>query len=349
MNYYRLLILLGMMLGLSLYSYSTTSFTYEGLNYEVISEEDFTCRVASTPSASGNINVPQCVYDGNVQYTVTEIGENAFKDNEAIAEVRLPSSVTTLERKCFMGCSSLEKINLPSSVSLIQDAAFSGCTTLRSIAIPDAVRELGFGVFGDCSSLSSVSLGQGLHSIGYSCFENCTSLTELTCPEGLDTIQSYAFDNCTALAIVNLPSTLKTIGYGVFNKCTSLSRINIAEGNAYYSSINGVLFNADKSELILCPQSFRGGFTCPDKTLSIAAEAFSGCSGLSSINLGKVTAINDKAFLNCTSLTEVIIPETVVSYGAYIFYGCSNLKSATLPSNLTDLPDCIFANCSSLA
>ena len=108
MNYYRLLILFGMMLGLSLYSYSTPSFTYEGLNYEVISEEDFTCRVASTPSASGNINVPQCVYDGNVQYSVTEIGENAFKGNEAITEVRLPSSITTLDRKCFIGCSSLE-------------------------------------------------------------------------------------------------------------------------------------------------------------------------------------------------------------------------------------------------
>jgi len=67
------------------------------------------------------------------------------------------------------------------------------------------------------------------------------------------------------------------------------------------------------------------------KVTTIAKSAFSGCSKLKTITIGKnVTTIGDKAFYNCKALTKITIPSKVTKIGKAAFYGCKKLKNITI-------------------
>ena len=81
----------------------------------------------------------------------------------------------------------------------------------------------------------------------------------------------------------------------------------------------------------------------------IEAEAFLGCSGLTSVTIpNSVTSIVDGAFNGCKGLTTVIIPDGVTSIENSVFYGCSGLKSVTIPSSVTSIGSYAFYNCFNL-
>ena len=62
----------------------------------------------------------------------------------------------------------------------------------------------------------------------------------------------------------------------------------------------------------------------------------------------KVTSIRDYAFYNCSSLTQIAIPEGVTSIGVFAFYKCSSLTQITIPESVTSIGNYAFAYCSSL-
>jgi hypothetical protein len=61
-----------------------------------------------------------------------------------------------------------------------------------------------------------------------------------------------------------------------------------------------------------------------------------------------VTRIEENTFHNCSSLTSVVIPESVASIGYYAFDGCSSLTSVTIPEGVTSIGVNTFAYCSGL-
>ena len=104
---------------------------------------------------------------------------------------------------------------------------------------------------------------------------------------GVTSIGDYAFCHCDYLASVIIPNSVTSIGGYAFRKCTSLTGIWVAEGSSHYSSdAFGVLFNKDKTTLVQCPGAF-AAYTIPNS----------------------VTSIDDGAFCECTSLTNVAKPK----------------------------------------
>lgn len=90
-------------------------------------------------------------------------------------------------------------------------------------------------------------------------------------------------------------------------------------------------------------------FSENSKVKNIGHEAFINCSSLVDIVLPKgIETIGKRAFKNCTALETIIIPEGVTSIEEGAFDGCTNLKSISLPSSLVELGEGVFNNCESL-
>ncbi|MDE6562583.1 MAG: leucine-rich repeat protein, partial [Muribaculaceae bacterium] len=82
---------------------------------------------------------------------------------------------------------------------------------------------------------------------------------------------------------------------------------------------------------------------------SICSGAFSGCSGLTSINIPDgVTSIENSTFSYCSALTSINIPDGVTSIGSSAFWGCSALTSISIPDGVTSIGDGAFVDCNSL-
>ena len=81
---------------------------------------------------------------------------------------------------------------------------------------------------------------------------------------------------------------------------------------------------------------------------SIGDYAFLDCSGLTSVTIpNSVTSIGNSAFSGCSGLTSVTIPNSVTSIAQYAFSGCSGLTSVTIPNSVTSIGEGTF-NCSGL-
>ena len=223
-------------------------------------------------------------------------------------------------------------------------------SSVETVIIENGVTSIGEYAFDDCTSLASVTIGNSVTIIGKRAFHYCTSLTSVTIPDSVTCIGDSAFNNCTSLKSVTIPDSVTSIGPSAFYKCTSLTSIEVSGNNKNYSSVDGVLFNKDKSELITYPAGKTDSeYTIPNSVISIGLAAFCFCSNLTNVTIpDSVTSIKNSAFFWCTSLTSITIPNSVTSIGNDAFYYCTSLTSVTIPNSVTSIGDTAFYNCTSL-
>ena len=196
--------------------------------------------------------------------------------------------------------------------------SYSG--TLTDVVIPECYR------------------GKAVTSITYGAFSNCTELTSITIPVSVTTIEWSAFSGCSGLTSIIIPDSVTSIGDSAFSNTAWYN--NQPDGLVYAGKVvykyKGTMPN--NTSIIL-----------KEGTIAIAARAFQGCSGLTSITIpNSVTNIDDYAFYGCGSLKSVTIPDSVTSIGMGGFYGCSGLKSVTIPDSVTSIGNGAFYGCSEL-
>ena len=77
--------------------------------------------------------------------------------------------------------------------------------------------------------------------------------------------------------------------------------------------------------------------------------AFDACSSLTNIIIpDSITDIGEYTFRSCTNLTKVKLPNSITSIGSYVFNKCSNLTDITIPDGVTTIGGYTFSNCDSL-
>jgi len=204
-------------------------------------------------------------------------------------------------------------------VSAIGDWAFNQDTSLKSLTLPDTVTSIGDFAFENCSSLASIKFGSGLNSIANSF--GGTALTSLKIPKGVSSLE-WSFWSCPNLRDVTIPASVSSVEND-FYYCLNLQTITVDSRNRAYSSVEGVLFNKDQTELILCPAGKAGIYTAPNS----------------------VTSIGEYAFAWCTDLTGIVIPEGVTNVGFAGFFSCMGLSSITIPASVTSIDDWTFCQC----
>ena len=214
---------------------------------------------------------------------------------------------------------------LKEGVTQIGKSAFCGCDFKGSVTLPKGLTQIGAGAFLNCFNLTGVTIPQGVTSIGDSAFLNCIGLTSVVIPEGVTNISGRAFGSCYGLPSVTIPKSVTSIGEAAFSAC--LSNIYVDEGNASYSSVDGVLFNKDQTTLIAYPANR-------------ADTAYKIPEG--------VTSIGNWAFFSCWQLTDVTIPESVTSIGDYAFHWSDELNAITIAKSVTSIGKCAFSYCTGL-
>ena len=115
-----------------------------------------------------------------------------------------------------------------------------------------------------------------------------------------------------------------------------------------YTDEYGVKFSPDRKRLLKAHKGIIL-YTIPNSVTAIGDKAFSSCYSLSQITIpNSVTAIGNSAFSGCDSLSQITIPSSVTAIGDSAFSSCSSLTQITIPSSVTAIGDEAFLWCSSL-
>ncbi len=314
---------------------SAHDFEVDGIYYNITSSTDKMVEVtyrggdynSYTNEYSGVVIIPESVtYNGSI-YSVTSIGSSAFYYCDGLTSVVIPNSVTSIGEYAFSDCYALTSVEIGNSVTDIGMYAFDSCLSLTSVVIPNSVTSIGGGAFARCSGLTSVVIPNSVTSIGSSTFEGCSGLTSVEIPNSVTSIGDWAFYGCSGLTSVEIPNSVTSIGSAAFSWCSGFTSVvipnsvtSIGDGalagcsgllsivvddeNSYYDSREGCNAIIEKlsNTLILGCQST----IIPNSVTSIGSSAFSGCSGLTSVEIpNSVTSIGFAAFYDCSSLTSV--------------------------------------------
>jgi len=245
----------------------------------------------------------------------------------------------------------ITKVVIGNSVTTIGNFAFDDCIELTSVTIPDRVTTIGEYAFSDCEKLTSVTIPDSVTAIFKYAFFYCEKLTSVTIPDSVTTISESVFASCRSLTSVTIGKGVTTIAEDAFRGCISLTTITVDDANKNYSSVEGVLFNKEKNELIYYPAGKDAtSYTILDSVTSIGRIAFQGCTYLESVTIpDSVTTIGEGVFIACTALTSVTIGEAVQTIGSYAFQGCTSLASVIIPDSVTTIGNSAFYGCSELA
>ena len=266
-------------------------------------------------------------------YTVKELGNSVFANNQELKEIILPSELTTIGAAAFKNCTILTTVRLGANTEYIGNEAFRGCTSMKEIQLPIQLKGIGEYAFYECTGLTELHLPDTLNYYNYRAFAKCANLkkinyplslnsgadnafeedrnlTEITVPEGVETLASHAFHGASYLQKVALPDSLKTIGNAAFESCSGITQINI-----------------------------------PDQVVSVGEYAFTGCTGLKEMILSdSVENIGYRAFADCTELTSCNYPLSLQTAGSDIWSNNSKLKKIVIPEGVIKIPDRTFRN-----
>ena len=350
---------------------------------------------------------------------VTLIDGWAFGGCQGISGITLPSSLLVISSGVFSDCIGLESIRLPKKVSSIGDYAFDGCDHLASIeveqgnphfrsddgvlfdfsqetllrfpegrkgkyVVPSETKTIGRSAFDSCNGLTSIVFGENTKVVGELAFLRCASLTSVTLNEGLLIVEKMAFKECDALTSIVIPASVAFLDPQTFAYCEKLTSIQVREDNRHFASVDGVVLNKEKSNLLLYPSAKEGAYNVPAGVTTIDRFAFIHCHKVTAITFSStVSSFDDRAFFDCLNLASIDVAKDNKTYssasgvlhskegdealfcpqgkqGAYVgpeglksisekaFYDVKGLTSVTLPEGFLTIGDDAFMFCDRL-
>jgi hypothetical protein len=204
---------------------------------------------------------------------------------------------------------------------------------IKTVVIEPGVESVGAFAFFSIYHLSSIQIPSTVISIGSYSMSSNSNLTDVEIPESVKSISDHAFYHCLNLASINIPLSVTGIGPLAFAYCSKLAAITVDAGNPAYSSLNGVLYNKDKTLLICYPAGKAGREPAiPPTVTTIGGGAFVGCDNLQEITFPpSVTTIESRALETCLNLATINIPASAVNIAeGFISEHCTSIETITV-------------------
>lgn len=316
---------------------------------------------------------------------VTEIGSAVFEGCNALETITVDAANTAYSSVSgiLYDKAQTQFICIPVSVR-------------GAIVIPDTIAAIGASAFANRALLTAVTIGTGVTSIEGNAFDGCTALKAFTVaeentaystadgivynkeqkqivvvplgiegaiviPDTVTTIGASAFAHRTSLTAVTIGAGVTSVAANAFDGCISLKTFAVAAENKNYSTADGVLYNADKTQITIVPLGIEGEITIPASVTAIGASYFEGRTGLTGITVEEANKdysseggiVYNKAKKQIVAVPQgiagaVVLPDTVTSIAASAFAGCENITSITIGAGVTSIANNAFADCTAL-
>lgn len=238
-------------------------------------------------------------------WTYTVSGEDAtitgYSGSDTV--VKIPEQIGGYTVKSIKGKSSSKSI-------------FANPGQITEIIIPDGITSIGSYAFTRCESLTSVTIPESVTSIGSYAFYRCSALDSVELPNALEAIGLRAFYSCNALTEFSIPASVKSIGSPAISG-SDLREISVDEKNTDYCSVDGVLYNKDKTNLMLYPAAKESAeYRIPDTVKTFDEDAIVSTYNLREMYIpASLTEINsDNNFYQCRVLENFYVDESNTVY-----------------------------------
>lgn len=352
-------------------------YSYGGqtVNYTVLDEDAKTCETSTTQNNYwvGALYIPETAFDGDVAYTVVQIGKRSLGGRNA-EMIFLPNTVEIIEEYAFFQSSNLWYIEIGSSVKTIRNSAFVGChfisasfsslelflsitfehqtsnplndggtllidgNRVSEVVIPESINEIGDYAFSGCENLYSISFGSNVQKIGKDAFRSCHGLQKVEF-DSVETLCNMTFDNQYSNPLNNY------IDLYIAGK--EITHLEIPEG---VESIGNYALSQSKITSVSLPQSMQriGGDAFLNCGMLEKAEyaSLESLLGIEFVSIRSNPLIYAKhLYINGEEVTDVVIPSSVYRINNYTFINCLGLTSVTFSNKLSEIGTCAFSNC----
>ena len=296
------------------------------------------------------------------------LGGTMFSGCSSLENIALGGGVEAIPANCFADCVSLEEIGIPDAVTSIGSNAFNGCTSLSSVVFGADSQLSSLAGISGCTSLTSLTIPANVTSVS-ACTGNY-ALIEIVNLSGLTLTAGGTDNGSIAQFAKNIVTADPDSGYVTVGDYT-LYRDGAASGEKWY--VTGFHGAVGEDGALVLPESFDVGegapvtsyeihsrvfygnddilsLTVPSSVTAVGAYAYANCPNLASVTFeegSSLASIDINAFANCTALTAVSLPDSLVSVGNGAFSGCYLLSSVSL-GGVQTIGTSAFANCYSL-
>lgn len=316
---------------------------------------------------------PLCAQESFVvPYGVTQIADNAFRNNVNLSSIVFADSVLSVGQNAFRGCKELSSVHFPvdSALTTVSGGAFADCPHLTSVVFPERLVNFNDRVFENDAALENVAfVGSSVNGIGAYAFYQCVSLRSIAIPEKvvrigdyafygclslegfslvpnrtqLRSIGDYAFCDCIELSAVYLPGTLEYIGAYAFCGLSRKMKMELTSndltsleclGERAFANTSIMEFTL-RNRLITAERAFEKY----GKNYTIGKYAFADCTALKTFGFSPsdVYSVVPEGFLyGCTALTGISFTYNIKTIGDYALYGCTSLKTVSFNERTED-------------
>ena len=319
----------------------------------------------------------------------TTIGAEAFADS-SVETVELFGSITEIGDEAFRNCTNITELTLPESLTTIGSGAFKGCTGLTGLALPESLTGIGSGAFEGCDGITELTLPASLTRVDSGALDGCEHLAKLTVLCDPAILPEDLLANCPALtevyaapeatqqqvqalsAMVNRPwyDPVPRVGEPQ-SRFAAMPDAPLPGDDFWYDEEYSRLdaYQGYELNLILpreidgVPLTMIGGammtrasygdnfdvelpvvsLVIPENYTEIPAYAFSNCDTLETvICYAPIEHLADGMFSGCTNLREVVFVNGVRSLGNRVFSGCLSLETVYLGACVESVSESAF-------